>query len=849
MNYSLHDIAAACIALQAVIRKEMNVQHLLIDSRSFASKNDVLFIAIPGDRHDGHTYIKELYAKGIRAFMISEGNEKFVEECPEASFLVVDNTLSALQRLAGSHRNRFHLPVIAITGSNGKTIVKEWIWQLLRDDFSVVRSPKSYNSQVGVPLSVWNINESNTLGIFEAGISHPGEMEKLNAIIRPNIVVFTNLGTAHDENFADRTQKAREKLKLTAGADVVVYCKDNTILHEEIKSLPVKTFTWSRKVKADLQVSKVAKAKTETVIQGVFNNSFHNITIPFTDDASVENAIHCWALLLAMSSPTQLATTVPITLTSGFELLANRFQQLSPVAMRLEMKSGVNNCSVINDSYNSDIGSLSVALDFLNQQQQHQKRTLILSDILQSGRNEEELYAEVASQVKGKGVLRFIGIGPALTRQQKNFEAHLNPEGTPAIATSFFQTTAEFVSAFDSSHFHNETILLKGARPFGFEQISKLLQQKSHETVLEIDLSAMVHNLNYVRSRLHPGTKLMVMVKAFSYGSGTFEIANLLQFHRVSYLAVAYADEGIELRRSGITLPVMVMNPEEQSYDSMIANNLEPEIYSFRVLQQFEEAARKYRRTHPETEAVPVHIKFDTGMKRLGFAEEELNELVVRLKNSRDLKISSVFSHLAASDEPVHDEFTRKQIKQFTRISEEMKKHFQYPFLRHILNSSGILRFPDAQFEMVRLGIGLYGIASETEEQKHFKSVSTLRTTISQLRQVNKDETIGYSRKGVAIDNMIIATVPIGYADGLHRVLSNGRGKMYVNGKPARIIGNVCMDMCMLDVTGIPCKEGDDVIVFDSESSIDELAKDMRTIPYEVLTNVSPRVKRVYWQE
>lgn len=842
MNYSLRDIAASCVALQTIIRTEVNVQHLLIDSRSFASKNEVLFIAIPGERHDGHTYIKDLYAKGVRAFMITEGHQELIEACKDASFIVVDNTLNALQRLAAAHRRRFQLPVIAITGSNGKTIVKEWIWQLLRDDFSIVRSPKSYNSQVGVPLSVWNINESHTLGIFEAGISRPGEMEKLNAIIRPDIVVFTNLGTAHDENFTDRAQKAKEKLKLVAGAGIVVYCKDNSILHDEIRATGVKTFTWSRKVKADLQISKVTKGNSETVIQGVFNNSFHNITIPFTDDASVENAIHCWALLL--SAPLSLATNTASAFASGLtnqlQLITNRFAQLSPVAMRLEMKSGVNNCSVINDSYNSDIGSLSVALDFLNQQQQHPKRTLILSDILQSGRNEEELYAEVASQVKGKGVLRFIGIGPALMRQQKSFEG---------IATSFFPTTAGFISAFDSSHFHNETILLKGARAFGFEQISKLLQQKSHETVLEIDLSAMVQNLNYVRSRLHPGTKLMVMVKAFSYGSGTFEIANLLQFHRVNYLAVAYADEGIELRRSGITVPIMVMNPEEQSYDSMIANNLEPEIYSFRVLQQFEEAARKYRKAHPEIEPVPVHIKFDTGMKRLGFAEEELNELVVRLKNSRDMKISSVFSHLAASDEAVLDEFTRSQIRQFTHIAEEMKKHFQYPFLRHILNSSGILRFPDAQFEMVRLGIGLYGISSEAEEQKYFRNVSTLRTTISQLRQVNKGETIGYSRKGVAIDNRIIATVPIGYADGLHRVLSNGRGKMYVNGKPAHIIGNVCMDMCMLDVTGIPCKEGDDVIVFDSEATINELAKDMGTIPYEVLTNVSPRVKRVYWQE
>ncbi len=824
--------------MNSVIREDVEVHQLLIDSRSLSAPVGVLFVAIPGERHDGHTYIADLYTRGVRAFIITKENEKHVTECSEASFVIVDDALQALQQLGASHRDKFSFPVIAITGSNGKTIVKEWIWQLLRDEFSIVRSPKSYNSQVGVPLSIWNMSAANTLGIFEAGISRPGEMEKLNAIIRPDVVLITNIGTAHDENFTDRDQKTKEKLKLAKDAQVIIYCKDDLPTHTEIKLLGVKTFTWSRKTKADLQISKVDKRKSETLIQAIYNNSFHDITIPFIDDASVENAIHCWALILELSSDRHPSTTH--SLTKHPELILRRFSQLSPVAMRLEMKSGLNNCSVINDSYNSDVGSLSVALDFLNAQQQHPKRTLILSDILQSGKKEEELYIEVALLVKSKGVQRFVGIGPALSRQKERFTD---------IPSTFYSSTQEFINEFENNAFHNETILLKGARAFEFENISKLLQQKSHETVLEIDLSAMVHNLNYVRSRLNPGTQLMCMVKAFSYGSGSFEIANILQFHRVNYLAVAYADEGSDLRRSGISLPIMVMNPEEQSYDTMIAYKLEPEIYSFRVLHQFEEAARRYRKIRPDVPPVPVHIKFDTGMKRLGFAEEELNELVVRLKNSKDLTIRSVFSHLVASDEAEHDEFTRKQVKQFTKICEEMKKHFDYPFLRHILNSSGILRFPDAQFEMVRLGIGLYGIATEESDRKHLKNVSTLRTTISQLRQVNKEDTIGYSRKGVAEDNMIIATVPIGYADGLHRVLSNGKGKMWVNNKPARIVGNVCMDMCMLDVTGITCKEGDPVIVFDNEHSIEDVAKDMGTIAYEVLTNVSPRVKRVYWQE
>lgn len=839
MSYTLAQIADACGAVKTAIRNnEINVEHLLIDSRSLSSPDDVLFVAIPGERHDGHKYIPELHDRGVRAFLITRENEKLIDAYPSASFIVADDALKALQLLAEKHRRKFSFPVVAITGSNGKTIVKEWIWQLLRDDFSIVRSPKSYNSQVGVPLSVWNMSESNSLGIFEAGISRPGEMEKLNAIIQPDVVLFTNIGSAHDENFSDRSQKTKEKVLLAKNAKAVIYCKDDFGLHEELKATGITAFTWSRKVKADLLISKIDKQKDGTRIQGIINNAFHEIVIPFADDASVENAIHCWAFLLQTTSAQHKGQTP--NLMQHLELVVRLFSQLSPVAMRLELKSGLNNCSVINDSYNSDAGSLSVALDYLNAQQQHPKRTLILSDILQSGKNEKELYTEVAMQVKSKGVHRLIGIGEAISRQK-----HLMPD----IPSEFYSSTQEFIDKFESSSFHNETILLKGARAFEFEKITKLLQQKSHETVLEIDLSAMVHNLNYVRSRLNAGTQLMVMVKAFSYGSGTFEIANILQFHRVNYLAVAYADEGIDLRRSGITLPIMVMNPEEQSFDSMIANKLEPEIYSFRVLQQFEEAARRYRKTNPQTEPVPVHVKFDTGMKRLGFAEEELNELVVRLKNSKDLVIRSVFSHLAASDEGEHDEFTRRQIKLFTKITDELKAHFAYPFMRHILNSSGIMRFPDAQFEMVRLGIGLYGITPDANDRKHLRNVSTLRTTISQLRQVNMGDTIGYSRKGVATENMIIATVPIGYADGLHRVLSNGKGKMWVNNKPARIVGNVCMDMCMLDVTGITCKEGDDVIVFDSDHSIDDVAADMGTIAYEVLTNVSPRVKRVYWQE
>ncbi|MFN8712258.1 MAG: bifunctional UDP-N-acetylmuramoyl-tripeptide:D-alanyl-D-alanine ligase/alanine racemase [Bacteroidota bacterium] len=835
MNYRLSDIARILGA--AAPANDGPVKHLLIDSRNTAQTEAVLFFAIRGERHNGHAFIGSLYERGIRFFVVSELPNSQVSTpldltkalYPDASFILVPDTLAALQQLAAYHRSQFHFPVIAITGSNGKTIVKEWLWQLLRDDYRIVRSPKSYNSQVGVPLSVWQMNEEHTLAIFEAGISRTGEMERLQKILRPDIALLTNIGPAHDENFVSREQKIQEKLKLLGGAPFIITGKDQTEIESIVYGSDFKAetrFTWSRKTKATLQLARVQREEHETELKGVYENRFVNISIPFTDEASVENAIHCWCVMLHLGM--------------SDETIAARMKQLTPVAMRLELKEGVNNCSVINDSYNSDLGSLSVALDFLNQQQQHPKRTLILSDILQSGRNEAQLYGEVAALLQHKGIHRLIGIGESISNQQHLFDAS---------DKQFFATTRDFLASFHVSQFHDETILIKGARAFGFEAISKVLQQKAHETVLEIDLNAVVHNLNYFRTRIHPGTKIMAMVKAFSYGSGSFEIANVLQYHRIDYLAVAYADEGVELRRAGITLPVMVMNPEEQSYETMIRYQLEPEIFSFRVLQLFEEAARRYRQRHPDTEPVPVHVKLDTGMRRLGFDADDINELMVRLKNARDLVVRSVFSHLAASDEALHDGFTNTQVKAFLAMSDVLRSHFTQPIFRHILNSAGIVRFPDAQFECVRLGVGLYGVGANEEEQLRLKQIGTLRTTISQIKNVPAGETVGYSRKGQTSRNTRTATVPIGYADGLSRKLGNGRGRMWIAGMPAPIIGNVCMDMCMLDVTDIPCEEGDDVIVFSPEHPIGELAEAMETIPYEVLTNVSGRVKRVYYQE
>lgn len=822
--YSIAQLAEVLGArLETGAPQAQSVQDLLTDSRKVVHGDTSLFFALRGVRNDGHRFIADLIRQGVRNFVVEDFNDELRTQ--EANFIIVKDALAALQTLSAWHRNRFSFPVIGITGSNGKTIVKEWLYQLLRPDHNIVRSPKSFNSQTGVPLSVWLMHEDHQLAIIEAGISRPGEMEKLEKIIRPTHGIFTNIGSAHDENFENTRQKVREKMKLFKEVESLIYCRDYIEIHEAVSEMfqgnePAKVFTWSRKAKADLQIGRIDRREGESEIQAVYRNSFQKICIPFTDDASVENAIHCWAMLLLFGIDP--------------EQIAERMLYLSPVAMRLEMKTGINHTSVINDSYNSDIGSLRVALDFLNQQKQHSKRSIILSDILQSGRNEEILYREVAGLLKVKSVDRMIGIGEAIQRQQHLFE----------LPKRFYANTEEFLKEFSQQDFRDETILIKGARPFGFERISKLLQQKAHETILEINLNALVHNLNYYRSRLRPDTKIMAMVKAASYGSGSFEIANILQFHHVDYLAVAYTDEGTELRKAGISLPLMVMNPEVQGFEAIFRYKLEPEIYNMRLLNQLGEELKQY-----EGDPVRIHIKLDTGMHRLGFEEADINELIVRLKNYRQIRVASVFSHLAASDESEHDGFTRMQFEKFMRMSDLIASSFDYPILRHLLNSSGILRFSEAQLDMVRLGIGLYGIAATPQEQQHLMQVATLRTTISQIRHVPANETIGYSRAGKLKRDTVVATVAIGYADGINRRLGNGVGKMYVNGSFAPVIGNVCMDMTMLDVTDITAREGDEVIVFGPELPVTEIARDLNTIPYEVLANISQRVKRVYFQE
>ena len=822
--YSLNQISEIVGGQLVGDQGMLQVCDLLIDSRHLMDPRQALFFALSSVRNDGHKYIGELYDKGVRAFVVSRQPENVY---PEAAFIIVPDTLKALQTLASHHRQQFTYPVIGITGSNGKTIVKEWLFQMLSPDYNIVRSPKSYNSQVGVPLSVWQMSDNNDLAIFEAGISEPDEMMTLQDIIRPTIGVFTNIGQAHEENFINPVQKAGEKLNLFTKAEQLVYCMDYSEIQQVIirsnLAEKVKLFTWSRKFEeANLFVKQVTKSEKSATMECVYQGECLTFAIPFADKASVENALHCVAvcLLLKMNPAT----------------IAERLKGLTTIAMRLEIKAGVNNCTIINDYYNSDINSLAIALDVMKHHQQHNHRAVILSDIFQSGRNEIDLYTEIGQMLKNKGVDLLIGIGEAISRQANKFD----------MEAYFYKNVPDFLAHFPFSKFNNQTILLKGARAFEFEQIGMELQEKAHETVLEINFNHLVSNLNHFRSKIKPETKLMVMVKAFGYGSGNLEVSNILQFHNVDYLTVAFADEGVELRRAGINLPIMVMSPEVNSYDNIIKYHLEPEVFSFRNLEFIEKAMQNM--ALPEAHPLNVHIKLDTGMHRLGFSNSELPELIRRIQANPLLNVKSVFSHLATADNPAEDEFTKSQIRNFEEGSRLIVDAFPQA-LRHILNTAGISRFPQYQFDMVRLGIGLYGIPTCEVDKGVLQPVVSLKTTINQIKYIPKGDSIGYNRHGHAERDMRIGIVPIGYADGLSRLLGNGNGVFYVHGNPVKVIGDICMDMCMLDLTDVAASEGDTVVIFDAEHDIADIAKACQTIPYEIMTRVSQRVKRVYYQE
>jgi len=802
------------------------IKDILIDSRQFNGADFTLFIAIKSKRNDGHLFIDELYDKGIRNFIVSTEPDN-AAKYTDCNIIHVRDCIAALQALAVFHRKKFSIPVIGIAGSNGKTIVKEWLYQLLHTDKNIVRSPKSYNSQIGVPLSVWMMKPENDIAIFEAGVSQPDEMNRLQPIIRPNIGIFTNIGTAHEENFVNISQKISEKLSLFTKADVLIYCSDYSDISERIASLElfrnIRLFTWGRKNDAVLSVKEINVMPKHTQISAVYLKKLYTIDIPFTDQASIENAIHCLAAMIYLGY--------------GEEDIAMRMKNLTPIEMRLESRQGINNCTIINDAYSLDFNSLKIALDFLDQQNRSKNKTVILSDMFQSRKSDFDLYQEISRLLVHKKINRLIGIGKFMMKY-----ADLFP-----MERYSYESTAQFLREFSFSAFQNEIILLKGARIFEFEKISRLLEQKAHETVLEINLNALIHNFNFFRLKLNPGTRIMAMVKAFSYGAGSDEIANILQYHHADYLAVAFADEGIELRKAGITMPIMVMNPEEKGIDSVIKYGLEPEIYNFRVLGLFEEAINDY---YSGTDAkLKIHIKFDTGMHRLGFEKEDIPVLAEQINANPHLEVVSAFSHLAASEEKRHDAFTHHQAQLLTEMHREFQQHFDYPVMKHILNSAGILRFPEYHFDMVRTGIGLYGVTGSKQDDKFLENVCTLKTNISQLRHIRAGNSVGYNLKWKATVDSVIAVIPIGYADGLNRRLGNGKGKVLLRGKFAPIIGNICMDMCSIDVTGMDVKENDEVIIFGKEFVVNELAALLDTIPYEILAGISQRVKRVYYQE
>ncbi len=793
------------------------VSVFLNDSRALQSPIDTLFIALKTQRNDGHNYIPELIEKGVKSFLIQEGAfdvSKFKNA--DVSFVVSEDPLKTIQTLAAYHRKQFSIPVIGVTGSNGKTVVKEWLYQLLKSNFSICRSPKSYNSQIGVPLSVLNLNHSHTLAIFEAGISLPNEMDILAEIINPTIGVFTSIGSAHDEGFKDREQKINEKLKLIAHCDKkVINGLHKHQLNEELlkKALVVSEFD-----DADLRINY----KNE-ILELKGSASHLEFKIPFSDKASVLNISTCVGVLMQL----------------GFKEndIATRLMLLQPVALRLEIKTGINNALIINDYYNSDLDSIKIALNYLSQQNRRVRKVVIVSDLEQSGILANSLYKQLAELFNQNKIDLVVGVGKEISNHKPLFKAN----------SLFFADTQSFINQFKliNYQFSEASILLKGARSFGFENISRLLQLKSHDTVFEIDLNKLINNVNYYKSLVSSNVKLMCMVKAMGYGSGGAEIAKTLQHIGVNYLAVAYADEGVELRQSQITLPIMVMSPEEDALEDIINYQLEPEIYSFKVLNAFVKKLDALGVTEP----YPIHLKIDTGMHRLGFEEEDLEHLIGELKNYPQLKVRSVFSHLVGTDNPELDNFTKEQIRIFEKVYSAIELTLNYTVLKHICNSGGITRFKNAHYDMVRLGIGMYGIGVHANEQVKLENVGSLITRISQIKKVGKTQTVGYNRNGKLDKDTTIATIPIGYADGFSRMLGNGKHGVYINGKFCKTVGNICMDMCMVDISGMDCKEGDEVIIFENAEQIHKIAAALNSISYEVLTNVSARVKRVYVQE
>ncbi len=798
-----------------------------IDSRSVTLPEETIFVAIKGNSRDGHDYIPELYRRGVKHFVVSEWYKPF-DSMKDASFVVCEDTLAELQKMASEYRKTISAEVVGITGSNGKTVVKEWIAQLIEDDIPLCRSPRSYNSQIGVPLSLLDIDRNCQIALIEAGMSKKGEMSKLQKIIDPKVGIFTHLGDAHSENFTSLNEKLLEKCLLFKGCDVVI-CRDGFVANTIASTLKpnAKMIVWG--LKSDrlvfdanrIEVSLDKVTNSERVVKLTFNGDTFTLDIPFSDEASFENCITavCYLLYKKFSINT----------------IVQRVKNLQPIAMRMEIKEGVNHCTLIKDYYNSDLASFALAINTLSAQDPAKQKVVILSDFVDIGSDGKKVYQNVADLLKKYKVSTLIGVGEALSRYKLLFD----------LPTSrFYPDTEAFLKGEERDFFQNMAILIKGARRYKFEYIANFLQKQSHTTLLEVDFDAMGHNLNYFRSLIPQNTKIAVMVKAFSYGSGAGEVANFLQFNGVNYLMVAFADEGVELRSKGITIPIAVMNPESEAFDNMIEFGLEPEIYSLELLYSFDASLK-----HHGIENYPVHLKINTGMNRSGIDKSDISSLTNYFSNKRNVKICSMFSHLAASDDPSQDDFTIGQILKFNEIVDTVQSHFDYKIMRHILNSAGIERFPQFAFDMVRLGIGLHGISAITKQTSPLLPVSSFKTHIASIRVVPAGETIGYGRRGVVTKESKIAVIPVGYADGLNRHLSCSVGEMLVKGVRVPIIGSVCMDACMLDISETDAKVGDEVEIFGKNIPVTEIAAKLDTIPYEILTAISQRVKRVYFKE
>ena len=822
MRYNTSEIAKILSLPAPTDNRDIDI--LLTDSRSLTEPERSMFFAISTPNNDGHKYLTQLYERGVRAFVVNHIPEE-LRRVDDAVFFKVSDVTKALQTIARYRRDEFAGTVVGITGSRGKTTVKEWIYELLNGDMKIVRSPRSYNSQIGVPLSIWEITPDATMAVIEAGVSRQGEMTSLEQMIRPEIGILTNISHDHDDGFRSMEQKAREKAGLLRGCRCVIYCKDDELIRRAINDecvAPIEV-AWSRyDAESPLFISKEERQGSSTTIEYVYLDNRCRFTIPFTAEKDIQNAIHCLALLLYLGlDPKDIE---------------QRMTRLTSVGTRLNVIEGVNNCLLIQDSYTSDLHSLAPALDFMSRRHTSGRTmTVILSDVMHETLPADKLYRAVATMIENRGIDRLIGIGQEFMRNQRFF----GPNAT------VFPDTESFMDSMSPTDFDSELILIKGAPGFDFDRITDMLEASQHESVLEVNLDAIVHNFNMFRAMVKPTTGVVCMVKASGYGAGSYELAKTLQSQGAAYLAVAVLDEGVDLRRAGITMPIMVLNPKVVNYRALFAYNLEPEIFSFDILNEIIREGEKYGITD-----YPVHIKLDTGMHRLGFLEKDIDEVVEILQHQKVIRPASVFSHLATADCPDMDDYTQMQFEIFDRCCDKLQSGFRFHIMRHILNSTGISRFPEHQTDMVRLGICLYGIPTMDDgSQDGLRPVSSLTTTVISLKEWPAGTTIGYSRKGVLKRDSVVATIPVGYADGINRHLGNGGMKVLINGHRCPSVGNICMDACMIDVTDANCKVGDRVEIFGQNVPVQELADSLDTIPYEILTSISTRVKRVYYRE